>query len=277
MSATPPDASSAARDLCVSACSSRPRSLEAVADPDLQLVELVAQPHDARADVLAMAVDDAPRLVGLPLGHRHANLAAQRVDRHRQDRLRVATRAKALDAVTVEQRDDDAGFDVGGGGEDDDRLVHASACASRRRRERFAHLLHPQQHHRHVVLLQRGSGERVDLAQDALAQLVGGQIGMLADQAGQPRVAEAVAFAIHRLGDPVGIEHEQIAGAERQRHLLEQPVERAPLVELQAEHQTVRRHQLRLAALRVGARHVDQRAVAGARVLQRPARRSTTR
>ena len=37
---------------------------EPVVDARLQLVELVAQAHDARADVLAMAVDDAARLVG---------------------------------------------------------------------------------------------------------------------------------------------------------------------------------------------------------------------
>ena len=41
------------------------------------------------------------------------------------------------------------------------------------------------------------------LAEDALAQLVERQVRVLAAQRGQPRVAEAVALRVHRLGEAV--------------------------------------------------------------------------
>ena len=76
---------------------------------------------------------------------------------------------------------------------------------------------------------------------------------------------------VHRLGDAVGVEQEQIAAAERQRHFLEQPVE--PLARRRSAGRAPGRPAPASAAARDGAYgpgHVDQRAMAGARVGQRP-------
>src|SRR5258706_16176062 len=86
--------------------------LEAVADARLDLAELVPQPHDARTDVLPVALDDLPRLLREVLRHGDADLA-QRAHRHRQNRLRVAGDAESRDAVAVEEGQHDAGLDVG--------------------------------------------------------------------------------------------------------------------------------------------------------------------
>ena len=101
-----------------------------------------------------------------------------------------------------------------------------------------------QQHHRHVVLLCRGSGEGLNLAEDTVAQLVGRQIGVLARQVSEPRVAKAVAGDVHRFADPVGIEQEQIAETKRQGHFLERPAEQIAGIELQTEHHPVRLQRL---------------------------------
>jgi hypothetical protein len=93
--------------------------LEAIRDAALQIVELVAQAHDLGAHVFAVALDDPPRVLRGALGHGDANLA-ERVDRHRENRLGIARDAEAGDAVAVEERRDDAGFDVGRRGEDND-------------------------------------------------------------------------------------------------------------------------------------------------------------
>jgi hypothetical protein len=85
---------------------------KAVADALLEVVELVAQPHDLRPDIFTMALDDRPRRLRGFGANRDANVA-ERVDRHRPDRVRIAGDAEAADAVAVEQRDDDARFDVG--------------------------------------------------------------------------------------------------------------------------------------------------------------------
>ena len=95
--------------------------LEPVPDALLKLVELVPQPDHARADILAVAVDDSARPLGGVGGHRYADVA-ERVHRHRQDGLRVARCTEAGDAVAVEQRHHDARFDVRGRGEDDYRF-----------------------------------------------------------------------------------------------------------------------------------------------------------
>jgi hypothetical protein len=103
---------------------------EPVFDAALQPLELVAQPDDPGADVLAMAVDDAARLLCRHVGNRHPD-RAEGVDRHRPDGLRVARCAEAGDPVTVEQRHYHAGLDVGRGREYDDRLAHApTVCAA---------------------------------------------------------------------------------------------------------------------------------------------------
>src|SRR5688572_20139325 len=65
-----------------------------------------------------------------------------------------------------------------------------------------------QQHHRHIVVLCRGSSEGLNLAEDTVAQVVGRKIGVQARQVSEPPVAKAVAGDVHRFTDPVGIEQE---------------------------------------------------------------------
>ena len=64
---------------------------------------------------------------------------------------------------------------------------------------------------------------------------------MLLDQLPQPRLAKAVVRLVHRLGDAVGEEHGEVARREGDRLLLEQALEHLAVVELQAEHEAVRR------------------------------------
>src|SRR5688500_9769424 len=86
-------------------------------DAALQVTELVAEPHDARADVLAVAGNDPVRVLRGILRDSHPDIA-ERIHRHRPDRLRIAGDAEARDSVAVEQGHDDARLDVGGGRED---------------------------------------------------------------------------------------------------------------------------------------------------------------
>ena len=72
-------------------------------------------------------------------------------------------------------------------------------------------LLDLDQDHRHVVVLRRARHERVDLPQDPLAQLVGRQVAVLADEPRQARLAEAVRLGVHRLADAVGEEQQHVA------------------------------------------------------------------
>src|SRR5262245_37759644 len=74
--------------------------------------------------------------------------------------------------------------------------------------------VHLHQNHRHVVVLVGGADERLDLAQDALAQVGGVEMAVLADQPAEPRVAEQIAVRVHRLGDAVGVERDHVAGME---------------------------------------------------------------
>src|SRR5262245_42263621 len=128
----------------------------------------------------------------------------------------------------------------------------------------FARLVDLQQNHRHVVVLRRVADERRDLAQHALAQLVGPQMRVALDQLAEPVLAEAVVVLVHRLADAVGEEEIEIAGAERNRLLLEQPLEHLAVVDLEAEHEAVGREDLGAAAsARCRRRHVDERRVPG--------------
>ncbi len=62
----------------------------------------------------------------------------------------------------------------------------------------------------------------------------------------QPLLAEAVVAGVHRLGDAVGEEHEQVALVRADIvSSLEQPLEHLAVVDLQAEHQAVRRQDAR--------------------------------
>jgi hypothetical protein len=92
---------------------------EPVANPLLDLAELVTQPDDASADILTMAIDDPAGVLGCILGNGDAHLA-ERADRHGQNRLGIAADPECRDPLTVEQRQHDARFDVRCGAEDDD-------------------------------------------------------------------------------------------------------------------------------------------------------------
>ena len=91
-------------------------------------------------------------------------------------------------------------LDVGVGAEDDDEVGHERDLGCRPPRassavdvvRRGRPLVDLQQDHRHVVVLRRVADERRDLAQHALAQLVGRQVRVLLDQLAEPRLAEAV-------------------------------------------------------------------------------------
>jgi hypothetical protein len=91
---------------------------EPVADPLLQIVEFVTEANDASPHVLAMALDDPARLVRVSPGNGDSNLA-KRAHRHWPERLRIPGHAKADDSTAVEERRDDAGFDVGASREND--------------------------------------------------------------------------------------------------------------------------------------------------------------
>ena len=68
-------------------------------------------------------------------------------------------------------------------------LAHTATFADRDER-----LLDLDQDHRHVVVLVGGADERLDLAQDPLAQIGGVEVAVLGDEPAEPRVAEQVAL-----------------------------------------------------------------------------------
>src|SRR5262245_18499867 len=68
---------------------------------------------------------------------------------------------------------------------------------------------------------------------------------MFLDEGGKTLFAERFARFVHRFGDPVGEKQDDVADAERLRHLLEQRLEPLAVVALQAQHETVRRLDLR--------------------------------
>src|ERR1700682_5181157 len=76
-----------------------------------------------------------------------------------------------------------------------------------------------QQNHRHVVVLRRVADERLDLAENALAQLIGGQLDVFLEDLRKPRLAKAVVGGVHGFGDPVGEEQVEVARMQRQRLL----------------------------------------------------------
>src|SRR5438105_3223314 len=101
-------------------------------------------------------------------------------------------------------------------------LGGTSVCELRELRAdlgRRGDLVDLEQDHRHVVVLRRVADEGGDLAQHALAQLVGRQVRVRFDELAEPRFAEAVVARVHRLADPVGEEKVEIAGPQRNRLL----------------------------------------------------------
>ena len=90
----------------------QPAILEAIADARFERIELLRQRHDdAAADLLAMAVDDPHRVGGILVAHGDAGLAHRTEPELEQARRRPGG-AHRLQAVTVEQRLDDVGFDL---------------------------------------------------------------------------------------------------------------------------------------------------------------------
>src|SRR5688572_9319148 len=78
-----------------------------------------------------------------------------------------------------------------------------------------------QQDHGHVVVLVGGADERLDFAQDPLAQFTRLQVPVLFDDAAQPAFAEEIAAGVHRLGDAVGVEDDHVPHRELQANLLQ--------------------------------------------------------
>src|SRR6059058_2474721 len=127
-----------------------------------------------------------------------------------------------------------------------------------------------EQNHRHIVVLRRGADERRNLAQHALAQIIGRQVGVVLGELTEPRFAEAVVERVHRFADAVGEEQIQISRMERNGLLLEQALEHLAAVDLEAQDHAVRREDARAPCVDPAARHVDQRRVARPRVRHCP-------
>ena len=212
----------------------QPAIPEPVSQPFLELLELVPQVDDARADVFAMALDDAPGIVGGFVGHGNPDVA-QRVDGHRPDRLRIPGDAEARDAVAVEQRHDDAGFDVGRGREHDDGRHAGRAAAVPLLRPRVG-----QSTARSCRRAERRSRKGMHLAQHPLAQLVERQRAVLLDQGDQATVAEPLTRFAGRIRQTIRIQHEEVACRDGNGHLLQETIERLPIVDPQPEHQPIR-------------------------------------
>ena len=129
-----------------------------------------------------------------------------------------------------------------------------------------AGVCHLQQNHRHVVVLIGRAGERAQVREDERPQLIERQVRILLEHLGQAILAVAVERLVHRFADAVGEKDDEIVGRQRHRDFLNHRIEHRPIVNLEAEHETVRRNQLGLAqAGGRRARHANQRTVPGAR------------
>ena len=111
-------------------------------------------------------------------------------------------------------------------------------------------------------MLGRAADERVDLAQDALAQFVERLVGVRLEQLGQPWFAETLEVGVHRLADAVGEEHEQVPWREGQGRLGENLLETGPVVDPQPHDHPVGGEDVGLGLAAIGGRHVDERGVA---------------
>ena len=141
--------------------------------------------------------------------------------------------------------------------------MRRSECTLTRATSSATTLRDLDQDHRHVVVLVGRPHERLDLAEDPLAQLARVEVSVLLDDLAEPRVAEEIAVGVHRLGDAVGVEDQDVAGVQGDLLLLEQLGEllHRP-VDAQAEDHPARDEDLR--ALNRGGRtgQVDQRTCA---------------
>ena len=129
-------------------------------------------------------VDDAPRLVGVLGVHREPDLAEPV---HVRRKTRCGTSDETTDGMPCASSSPRT------------MLASTSDCV-RKMTHQIGHdmasaILDLQQDHRHVVVLRRVADERGDLAQHALAQLLGRQVRVLFERAAEPRLAEAVVGA----------------------------------------------------------------------------------
>ncbi len=69
----------------------------------------------------------------------------------------------------------------------------------------------PKEQERHVVVLGRAANERGNLAQHTLAKLGGRLMDMRFDNLAESGLAETVAASVHRLGDAVSEQDQEIA------------------------------------------------------------------
>src|SRR4051812_23312458 len=103
-----------------------------------------------------------------------------------------------------------------------------------------------QQDHRHVVVLIGGANERLDLAHDALAELAGVEVAVLFDDSAEARFTKQIAVGIHRFGDAVGIEHDDVAGGKIDALFFEELREFfGSSVDSQSDHHAARRQHAR--------------------------------
>ena len=116
-------------------------------------------------------------------------------------------------------------FDCASGVEADRARVVTAAIQVRRMLHRYPGHLGPvdlHQDHRHVVVLIGAADERFDLAEDALAQLAGLEMAVLLDDPAEPVIAEEIARGVHRLGDAIGVQHDDVTVVQRDLFFLEQ-------------------------------------------------------
>src|SRR6185503_20540676 len=67
-------------------------------------------------------------------------------------------------------------------------LASTSDCVRKMTTRSGTGAIDPQQNHRHVVVLRGAADKRRDFAQDPFAQLFGGQVGVLFEDAPEPLV-----------------------------------------------------------------------------------------
>ena len=118
------------------------------------------------------------------------------------------------------------GFDVGGRGEDDARSGHYSTRTSTQVMSSCCAWA-PAKTSTSRSIRSRSSIER--------------QRPVLLDERRQPPIAKPLSRVIGRFGYAVRIQHEQVAGRQGNRDLLQQALERLSIVDLKAQDQPIRR------------------------------------
>ena len=153
---------------------------------------------------------------------------AERAHGHREQRLREVRRDDRRHAVGLEKPAHDAGFDVGPGAEDRDQISHVAVpggarCASNqpclralraRRRRRTARGSSSTLSRIIVMSSCCGAPSTKALTSRRMRSRSSsdGRSAWSSSELAQAHFAEAVVGAVHRLADPVGEEHEEVAG-----------------------------------------------------------------